>query len=89
MQRDGNLVMYREDGQAMWASGTSGDKNSLVFQGDGNLVIYGNDWNINRPAKWDSGTDTNRQNYDKPVMWNGFTDKPNKTRWVQAIDEDH
>jgi len=42
MQKDGNLVMYREDGQAMWATGTSGDKNSLVIQGDGNLVIYDN-----------------------------------------------
>ena len=31
MQRDGNLVVYREDGQAMWASGTSGDNNSLVI----------------------------------------------------------
>ena len=49
MQKDGNLVMYREDGQAMWASGTSGDKNSLVIQGDGNLVIYENRLtNLNR-----------------------------------------
>ena len=42
MQRDGNLVVYREDGQAMWASGTSGDNNAVVIQGDGNLVIYEN-----------------------------------------------
>jgi len=55
MQRDGNLVVYREDGQAMWASGTSGDKNALVIQGDGNLVIYENSWLIRKP-KWDSGT---------------------------------
>lgn len=49
MKRDGNLVVYREDGQAMWASGTSGDKNALVIQGDGNLVIYENRLtNLNR-----------------------------------------
>jgi len=51
MQRDGNLVVYREDGQAMWAShtrATGGDKYSFVIQGDGNLVIYDNKWNLNR-----------------------------------------
>ena len=52
MQRDGNLVVYREDGQAMWASHTratgGGEKYSFVIQGDGNLVIYDNKWNLNR-----------------------------------------
>ena len=56
MQKDGNLVVYREDGQAMWASGTSGNNNSLVIQGDGNLVIYDNRPSITNEAKWDSGT---------------------------------
>ena len=48
MQGDGNLVMYREDGQAMWASHTRGDEYSFVIQGDGNLVIYDNKWNLSR-----------------------------------------
>ena len=49
MQKDGNLVVYREDGKAMWATGTSGDRNSLVIQDDGNLVIYENRLpNLNR-----------------------------------------
>ena len=82
-------MMYRMDGLPMWASGTSGDNNSFVFQDDGNLVIYENGWDINRSSKWDSGTDTNRQKYDKPIMWNGITNRPNKTRWVQSINQNH
>ena len=78
MQKDGNLVVYREDGQAMWASGTSGDKNSVVIQGDGNLVVYDNSWNLNRQPRWDSGTFPGAQKYRKPIMWNHFTDRPNK-----------
>ena len=89
MQWDGNLVMYREDGQAMWASHTmanviriGGEKRSFVMQGDGNLVIYDNDHNgLDRRPIWSSGTFPGAQKYDKPIMWNHFTDRPNKTRW--------
>jgi hypothetical protein len=42
MQRDGNLVIYRNrDGAALWASNTSGHAGAYaVMQSDGNLVIY-------------------------------------------------
>ena len=40
-QSDGNLVLYDGDGQALWASGTSGTPDAtLKIQSDGNLVIY-------------------------------------------------
>jgi hypothetical protein len=40
-QTDGNLVMYRSDGQAVWESKTTGTApGRLDMQGDGNLVIY-------------------------------------------------
>ena len=91
MQGDGNLVVYSEDLKPMWASGTSGDrdKNSLVLQGDGNLVIYDNKSSLIRVPKWSSGTFPGAQKYDKPVMWSHFTDRPNKTKWVQSIDKNH
>ncbi len=41
MQGDGNLVLYRQGGAAVWASGTSGADRHVVMQSDGNLVIYG------------------------------------------------
>ena len=78
MQEDGNLVVYSEDLKPMWASGTGGDNNSLVMQDDGNLVIYDNKWNLNRQPKWSTGTFPGAQKYDTPIMWNHFTDRPNK-----------
>lgn len=43
MQGDGNLVVYRSGGVAIWNSGTGGQGPSkLIAQGDGNLVIYKN-----------------------------------------------
>jgi hypothetical protein len=41
MQGDGNLVLYRSGGPAVWASCTqSGTTHGAFMQGDGNLVIY-------------------------------------------------
>ncbi|MEU7203789.1 trypsin-like serine protease [Streptomyces sp. NPDC045470] len=41
MQRDGNLVLlHRESGVTLWASGTSGVGNYARMQDDGNLVVY-------------------------------------------------
>ncbi|CAM6098450.1 unnamed protein product [Calypogeia fissa] len=58
MQRDGNLVLYRDrrgDGAPQWASNTCGHGTGpykLVMQDDGNLVVY--DANLN--DIWASGT---------------------------------
>lgn len=52
MQQDGNLVLYRQDGLALWQSGTAGQPSQYaLMQTDGNFVIYG-------PfgAIWQSGT---------------------------------
>jgi hypothetical protein len=41
-QSDGNLVLYRGDGPALWSSGTAGQTpDHVLMQSDGNLVIYG------------------------------------------------
>jgi hypothetical protein len=54
LQDDGNLVVYKKAGSAVWASGTNEKGEapySLLMQGDGNLVIY----DKTRPI-WASGT---------------------------------
>jgi hypothetical protein len=52
-QGDGNLVLYRSGGVALWASDTAGTPPGVcIMQPDGNLVVY-------RPGPqpvWDSGT---------------------------------
>ncbi len=56
MQTDGNLVLYRQGGQALWATGTSGQKGlTFVMQTDGNAVLYSN---AGCPL-WDSATSGN------------------------------
>lgn len=41
MQRDGNLVMYDEENNALWASGTDGNHDArLRVQSDGDVVIH-------------------------------------------------
>jgi hypothetical protein len=41
VQEDGNLVLYSQDGQPMWASGTDGQEvSTATMQDDGNLVLY-------------------------------------------------
>lgn len=55
MQTDGNLVLYRANGAAKWASGTDGRSiAAAIMQGDGNLVMYDPNG-----AVWASGTDGN------------------------------
>ena len=40
LQPDGNLVLYDQDGQPAWASGTDGrEVSSATMQDDGNLVL--------------------------------------------------
>jgi hypothetical protein len=52
-QGDGNLVLYRNDGTPLWASGTDGRLTGVcIMQGDGNLVIY----SYGGGPIWDSGT---------------------------------
>ena len=44
-QGDGNLVLYDQNWQPMWASNTVGlEPNVAAMQGDGNFVIYEPDW---------------------------------------------
>ncbi|WP_432040803.1 mannose-binding protein [Streptomyces chartreusis] len=40
MQTDGNLVVYNEHGNPIWASMTFGSNHRAIFQPDGNLVIH-------------------------------------------------
>jgi hypothetical protein len=41
LQTDGNLVLYTAGGQALWATGTNGQKvQAALMQTDGNLVVY-------------------------------------------------
>ncbi|MFJ9589426.1 mannose-binding protein [Streptomyces acidicola] len=55
MQQDGNLVVYNEDDNALWASATFGEGHTARFQQDGNLVIHNGD---DRPI-WASQTNGN------------------------------
>ncbi|MDT8716167.1 C40 family peptidase [Clostridium sp. 19966] len=56
LQGDGNLVIYDQKHNAVWASyrlnNTGFTDNRLSIQNDGNLVVYGNDWN----CLWNSST---------------------------------
>ena len=46
-QPDGNLVLYRGDGTALWSSGTSGHTpGHAIMQTDGNFVIYDSGGNV-------------------------------------------
>jgi hypothetical protein len=41
MQADGNLVLYGQDGTALWDSGTYPNSDCVALvQGDGNFVVY-------------------------------------------------
>lgn len=53
LQGDGNLVVYDNNENALWASGTNGQPAAmLVMQDDGDLVLY----DTNENALWASGT---------------------------------
>ena len=59
LKDDGNLVVCKNGGEPLWASGTSGiDARELIMQKDGNLVLYANDGS----AAWASGTDNRGKN---------------------------
>lgn len=60
MQTDGNLVIYKPDGSALWSSYTNGKPITyLEMQTDGNLVAYDNA----RRAYWSSRTQGNAGAY--------------------------
>jgi hypothetical protein len=43
-QADGNVVLYDDQGNALWSNGTVGlDSDLLLMQDDGNLVLYATD----------------------------------------------
>lgn len=58
LQGDGNLVLYKNGNQPIWASGTDGKQVAfLAMQSDGNLVLYSKDyrplwstWSANKGA---------------------------------------
>ncbi|MFF2549200.1 hypothetical protein ACFVUY_42490 [Kitasatospora sp. NPDC058063] len=53
MQADGNLVLYKMDGTAIWASGTYNHPGAYaLMQADGNFVVY----DANGSALWSTGT---------------------------------
>ncbi len=55
-QADGNLVLYRDDSQPLWASQTAGTSvGQAVMQDDGNFVIYDAHGN----GMWHTGTNGN------------------------------
>jgi exopolysaccharide biosynthesis protein len=51
-QNDGNLVFSRNNGEAIWASGTDNKGSRAEFQQDGNLVVY----DSYNKAVWSSNT---------------------------------
>lgn len=51
MQTDGNLVLYRTGGSAIWATSTNGSGRWASMQADGNLVVY-----VGSTAIWSSNT---------------------------------
>ena len=53
-QCDGNLVIYCNNGHAVWSSETDGSYGYYAFQSDGNMVIYG-EANRQDPI-WSTGT---------------------------------
>ncbi|MCZ2838562.1 reprolysin-like metallopeptidase [Modestobacter sp. VKM Ac-2985] len=82
VQSDGNVVVYRSNGQPIWNSGTGQARSYLVMQGDGNLVLYSR---TGVPV-WHTGTSGNPGAYvvmqddgnlvlyradGKPLWWTG------------------
>ncbi|MDF5731971.1 MAG: CAP domain-containing protein [Rhizonema sp. PD38] len=56
LQSDGNVVLYNQQSQAIWATNTGGFKpREFIMQIDGNLVLY----DTNGSPKWASNTYNN------------------------------
>ena len=57
LQSDGNVVLYNQQSQAIWATNTKGliQPREFIMQTDGNLVLY----DTNGKPKWASNTDNN------------------------------
>ncbi len=56
LQGDGNLVLYKNGTQPLWATGTNGSSaHYAALQGDGNFVLY----STSLAALWNSGTPGN------------------------------
>ncbi|KAI9347280.1 hypothetical protein BDR26DRAFT_1004910 [Obelidium mucronatum] len=57
---NGNLILWRGDGQWAWSSGTVYNApKHLCIQDDGNLVLYNQDQYSDRDAVWATNTDYN------------------------------
>ncbi|MWV49894.1 hypothetical protein GRS96_11495 [Rathayibacter sp. VKM Ac-2803] len=70
-QKDGNLVIYKNSNQPVWATNSSSsDPKTLSFQKDANVVIY----NIPpRPSRawWSTGTQGHRGSFDLVMQADG------------------
>lgn len=51
-QNDGNLVVYKANGNPIWSSDTQNKGKRAIFQNDGNFVVYDN----SNKAIWDAGS---------------------------------
>lgn len=71
MQNDGNLVLYDENRQPRWDSGTWNSPGAfMVFQEDGNLVIYNRDgFAIKQSATFGSGFNLHVQEDGNVVIY--------------------
>ena len=88
-QSDGNVVLYRQDGGALWSTNTAGQATTrLTMQGDGNLVLY----NGNSPV-WSTGPSAGStsaklvvQNDGNAVIYrsNGVIWSTNSAAWAPA-----
>lgn len=80
LQADGNLVLYRPDGHAVWSTDPARGQ-EVRFQADGNLVMYRDGqavWQSNTPALTRGGqlilqTDGNLVLYLDQARWNSGT----------------
>ncbi|WP_218920114.1 hypothetical protein [Chondromyces crocatus] len=80
MQDDGNLVVYRRNGSAVWATGTNGVSiREAIMQQDGNLVLY----DYASRARWASGTNGNPgSTLEMQCDGNLVIYKPNAAIWA-------
>jgi hypothetical protein len=91
MQRNGNLVVYRQGGVELWSAGTTGKGTGpyrLTMQTDGNLCIYDkNDkfiWGSNTAGK--GGVKLVMQNDGNLVLYSSSLDEVWSTSTSQSTD---